>query len=490
MTVQIYGNAENDWTVKQFSNDAKLKLMDYGSATYVTWGVIDNSYYTYWIYKEGNESFSDIPSILDGRYCGDISFTIKNGAEIYTGKITILPAKPSKDFKGLPDGTNDFASLPSWLKQEYNCKANLIVKNTSSFSPSGNASDIDLSELDTTGRTNLSNLFGRLTRIKSLDLSNINTSSATTLSCMFSACQNIESLNLSNFDTRNVTDISGLFEYCKGLTSVDVSSFDTSNVTNMAGVFSNCGKLTSIDLSTWDTSKVTNMSYMFSRGFRLKEINLSSFNTSAVTDFSDMFSYCRFSLTTLNLSNFNTANATNMYDMFAYCSALTTLNLSNFRTPKVTNMMCMFDACKNLTSLNISNLGATNVENLSYMFRDCSALTTLDLSSIDATNVTDMTDMFKGCSSLTNITFGTNWASNSAITELDYRVVILTHDSCIDLFNKLATRTDSPLLRIHYSTYEDVSAEEKYIATNKGWNIKTTDSDGSEIAFVPSNSTT
>ena len=81
--------------------------------------------------------------------------------------------------------------------------------------------------------------------------------------CYFAGFDKMTSIDLSALDTSEVTNMSEMFNSCLSLTSLDVSKFDTSKVTNMEGMFFECSSLTSLDVSKFDTSKVTNMSYMF-----------------------------------------------------------------------------------------------------------------------------------------------------------------------------------------------------------------------------------
>ena len=327
MTVQIYGNAENDWTVKQFTN-AKLKLMDYGSAKYVNWGYVDGKdgpWYLFTITKEDNESFCDIPErLLDGRYCGDWSFKIINGAEVYKGKIQIVPAKPTKDYEGYTyykgtsevavDYTVNYDTLPSWMKSTNNCKINKVYNGGRLDLPTL-ATEIDTTKIDFSKLTTGKYLFYGLTQVKGLDLTNL--------------------------DTSAFSDFSYMFACCESLKSIDVSKFNTKNATNLESTFYRCKVLTSLDLSNWDVS-----------------------------------------------------------------------------------------------------------------------------------NVTDMLSMFTSCSSLASLTLSNNWASNESVTEVDLSACPLTHDSCLDVFNKLATRTNSPTLILKSTTKTLMSDAETVIATNKGWVVK------------------
>ena len=200
----------------------------------------------------------------------------------------------------------------------------------------------------------------------------------------------------------------------------------------------------------------------------LTTIDLSNFDTSNYTNTISMFQDCS-SLTSLDLSNFNTSKVTSTYNMFADCSSLTSLDLSGFDTSKVTYMSEMFAGCSSLTSLDLSNFNTTNVTDMSAMFTICSSLTSLDLSNFDTTNVKSMGKMFTKCSKLSNLTLGTDWASNLYIDSFDLSSCPLTHESAVDVINKLATRSNSPV--IEFSNKVSLYQSEIDIATNKGWSV-------------------
>lgn len=252
------------------------------------------------------------------------------------------------------------------------------------------------------------------------------------------------------------------------LTTVDLSNFDTSNYTNMFQLFYNFKGLKNLDVSGLNTSKVTNMAYFFSGCWGLTSLDLSNFYTGKVSNMSDMFSNCP-SLKSLDLSNFDTRNVTNISYMFAQCTSLTSLDLSNWDTSKVNTMYFMFNECSSLTSLDLSNFDTSNVTDLMYLFRNCSSLTTLDLSNFNTSNVTNMSDMFDKCSKLSNLTLGNNWASNSSISSFDLSYSPLTHESAVDVINKLATRDNSPV--ITFSNQVGLYQSEIDVATNKGWSV-------------------
>ena len=103
------------------------------------------------------------------------------------------------------------------------------------------------------------------------------------------------------------------------------------------------------------------------------------------------------------------------------------------------------------------------------MFRECSSLTTLDLSNWNTSNVTDMGNMFSYCWKLSNLTLGNDWASNSSISSFDLSYCPLTRESAIDVINKLATRSNSPVIK--FSNQVGLYQSEIDVATNKGWSV-------------------
>lgn len=189
---------------------------------------------------------------------------------------------------------------------------------------------------------------------------------------MFYGCRSLTSLDLSCLDTSLATDMSDMFgNECWDLTSINLSSFNTSKVTNMSGMFATCKGLTELDLSNFDTSNVTSMASMFYACQSLNDLNLSHFDTSNVTNMEGMFSGCNF--TSLDLNNFNTSNVEEMGSMFYYCTSLKSLNLSNFDTSNVTSMNYMFSGCDSMSSLDLSNFTIGNTTTVNNMFNTTGA---------------------------------------------------------------------------------------------------------------------
>ena len=346
------------------------------------------------------QSVDSSDPIVDWTTCGTARWTIDAG-----GCLTIAPM----------EGT-DNGELEIWVLCDevpwYNYRnsitsakvAGKIATQTTAlmFNDCPKLASLDLSGLDTSDVTNMSNMFSYCWSLTSLDLSPLDTSNVTDMSYMLSGCSKLTSLDLSSFDTSQVESMGGMFDGCSRLASLDLSSFDTSNVTGMGGIFAHCSKLASLDLSSFDTSNVTGMSRMFYGCSSLASLDVSSFDTSGAVGMKGMFSGCS-KLALLDVSSFDTSRVTDMSDMFHGCSSLSSLDVSSFDTSNAWGMKGMFNGCSELVSLDLSSFNTWLVSNLSDMFSGCSSLKSLDLSSFDTSYVLRMNDMFNGCSSLTSL---------------------------------------------------------------------------------------
>lgn len=290
----------------------------------------------------------------------------------------------------------------------YYSEAKKIYLNSNSsnmFSNFGNDIGEDITEffklVDSSKLTNMHRMF-YYALIDNLDLSSLNTSNVTDMSETFSGCLFMKTLDISKFNTSNVTNMYQMFNKCEDLHILDLSSFNTSKVENMNGMFVGCEGLWNLDLSNFDTRKVIDMGNLFANCRGLSSVIISSFDTSNVLYMNAMFSYCE-RLTKLDVSNFNTSKVKSTQAMFQACSKLTSLDVSNFDTSNVTTMGWMFDNCSSLISLDLTSFNTSKVTKMFAMFANCSRLNQVDLSSFDTSKVTDMAHMFSSCSYLTKI---------------------------------------------------------------------------------------
>ena len=272
-------------------------------------------------------------------------------------KTNVVPsdAKYSKDISSKQDG-----SVMLW----YTDKDNNSLYEISIGSENGSVE----------ANTNGSGMFAYLDNVSTLDLSGLDTSNMTSMSNMFYNSKSLTNIDLSGFDTSKVVNMNRMFEGCSSVESLDLSSFNTSKVINFIATFGGCESLTELDLSNFDTSSTTKMTYMFGSCTSLVNLNISSFDTSKVNDMTLMFQSC-YKLTNIDLSNFDTSNVTSMEGMFYACNILKSLDLSNFNTSKVDNMKKMFMYCYDLKTIYVSDKWDTSKVNLSSnMFLDCKSL--------------------------------------------------------------------------------------------------------------------
>ena len=98
------------------------------------------------------------------------------------------------------------------------------------------------------------------------DISNLNTSNTTNMSNMFHGCSSLKSLpDISTWNTSNVKDMSNMFFSCSSLISLpDISKWNVSNVKKMSQMFAYCRSLKSLpDISKWKISNNIDMRWMF-----------------------------------------------------------------------------------------------------------------------------------------------------------------------------------------------------------------------------------
>ena len=279
-----------------------------------------------------------------------------------------------------------------------------------------------------------SRLFSFLTNVTSIDLSNMDTSGVTNMGAMFWSDTSLTDINFGdNFDTSNVIYMGRMFENCSSLKTLDLSTFDTSNVEAMGtrynndGMFQGCSSLTSLDLSNFDTSNATSMSYMFKDCSSLTSLNLSGFRGDKVTNMSYMFEGCT-NLQSVDLSNFKPQNSVEIAFMFNGCKNITGISLNDFKIKG--DLAATFSNCNNLESLNLDGVVANDITRMEFTFRGCSGLKSLDLSSWDVSELSGWEGLyqtFSGASSLENLNIS-GWKISNKVTSL-----YSTFDGCKSL---------------------------------------------------------
>ena len=293
--------------------------------------------------------------------------------------------------------------------------------------------------------TNMRDMFGDCTSLKSLDLTNFNTENVTDMYSMFAYCKSLESLDLTNFNTAKVTNMEGMFQSCYALKTIYASDkFVTDQVTEGTGMFSDCLNLKDYTSSKEDPTYANcgpTGYFTYGRGYAMfdnatetltfsykgfkpegayelneggntpewisknsyvkKVVFDASFANARPTSCNEWFFSCSNLTTIEGIEYLNTAKVTNMNYMFDNCESLKSLDLTKFNTENVTSMKFMFEAYTTLTSLDVSNFNTAKVTEINYMFSNCSALTTIYASDNFVTDqVTYGNNMFNGCEKL------------------------------------------------------------------------------------------
>ena len=245
----------------------------------------------------------------------------------------------------------------------------------------------------------------------------------TTMRKWFNGCKKLEQADLSSIDASKLTDISQLFGNCKSLKSVTFpANMSAAPLEQISSVFDGCENLTALDLSGWNTSNVKDMSCVFKGCKALTSLNVSGWNVSNVKDMNYIFSGCS-SLTSLDLSTWNVTlgvkgevQSYGATGMFKGCSRLAELKLGEFwikagakgsadedhyTDEELKTKMSTFEGCSALTSLHITEIAPTlsDDSNLKNMFKGCRSLKTLTVDNWDIRKITEpnQENMFDDC---------------------------------------------------------------------------------------------
>jgi len=335
-------------------------------------------------------------------------------------------------------------------------------------------------------------------RLAHLDLSGWTTANwkPTSLNATWSNCMNLKELHLNHWDTSNwaVNNINTTWNNCYLLEVLDVKDWDTSKwpVTSFSQTWYLCYGLKELDLSNWDTSNwvIPNLANTWNGCRCLEILDLDSWDVSnwTVTSMANTWANC-VSLKYLHVHSWNTSNwvVTELSNTWAACYTLQSIEAEAWDTSNwaVTNMSSVFNSCCSLESLNISwdtsnwPLNA-NTAPTANSFRTLVRLKSLDLSAFDISKFTNWKTSsssytFQYDYSLMNITFGEN--NRNKMNYSNYSPIyfanspLLTVESILNIFDALADGVTNKTLQLGSENLNKLTAEEKAIATNKGWTL-------------------
>ena len=290
--------------------------------------------------------------------------------------------------------------------------------------------------------------------------------------------EQVKSVAITENGTTEITPDEG-YTLSGASVSVNVSSGSDYNVkvpviyTSQNNTQSVGAAATEINLSnaTWSSSLTKNLDGLF---FNMRDLNKIIWGdiiqklTSDSISCHRMFYYCA-NMELIDMSVFGSKIITDSIEMFRNCEKLTDVLWGDIKV-RADNLNSMFYYCKKLETLDMSFLDPNyhNTTTIALMFNQCVNLKSIDLSNLYTANIKYVTQTFIGCQSLTDITFENGCFSNESLTALDLSNCPLTHDCAVDIFNKLATRTNSPTIRLSTTTKGYLAEEEYAIATAKG----------------------
>lgn len=244
------------------------------------------------------------------------------------------------------------------------------------------------------------------------------------------------------------------------------------NTNEVKGINAN---ITKIDLGNviWLPSKISSLESLFKDMTSLSTINWNGikavFENSVYA--SNMFYGCK-SIQEIDISSLSIVFITSVNSMFQDCTNLKRINWGNIKV-RTNTFAYMFYKCTSLKTLNASFIDPeyTQTSALAYMFAQCTSLEFVDLSNLKTEKVNGLSMVFSKCTSLKNIVFEHGCFSNTVLKEVPLSDCPLSHDCAVDIFNKLATRSNSPTLKLSATTKGYLTNEEIAIATEKGWVI-------------------
>ena len=120
----------------------------------------------------------------------------------------------------------------------------------------------------------------------------------------------------------------------------------------------------------------------------------------------------------------------------------------------------MFRGCGSLQSVPLFDTGA--VEDMSFMFSGCFSLQSVP--ALVVSSVTSFTDMFAACVSLGSAPL------SGAVNDISFASAKLSRDELVAIFSALGTAAKTITIKSNWGV-PSLTADDKKIATDKGWTI-------------------
>jgi surface protein len=348
-----------------------------------------------------------------------------------TYTITITGDLNNISFVGSHD-KNKILSIESWGPAKLSTSVGGSQFRTCEFLNAPNCSDI----LDTTGLTNIRQMFSDCIRLQSVGRMNEwNMTNVTSIFAMFHMINAVSingigvfDQNLGGWDTSNMITIQDAFRGCALFNnggSPDIQNWNVSNVNNMIGTFEICNKFnqpisnwerTSPDVST--LANVTTMDGMFASSNNSNESfnqPIGNWNVSLVNNMASVFYRTRFDQ---DIGNWNVGAVTTMVNMFSSCNFNNggVATLTNWNTSNVNNMSGMFNLNDGINQ-SLNGWDVTKVTSMNSMFHHANAWNG-NITSWIPLLVTDFTQTFRKCISFNQDISGWNVSSATQMSQM------------------------------------------------------------------------
>lgn len=278
----------------------------------------------------------------------------------------------------------------------------------------------------------------------------------------FAECTQLTAVDLSGLDTSYTTDMSEMFYGCSALKSLDLSRFEVSDCASFTEMFTGTDSLEEITVSPSLSDCFINGAvdsfthpdgdavWLSPSGRRISACGDMNEQGKYVSSYTPII-YWDYSNRTLRLSD-RAISKNIMYGNVAYgrelpwsesvaniekvivdgnvrpvyadcwfeaCVRLSTVDLSGLNTSYTVSMRAMFSGCTSLETLDLSNILTANVRNTEYLFNGCTSLTALDLGTFDMSACSAYTDMLASLKSLREITVSKSVAENMSGLNFD-----------------------------------------------------------------------
>ncbi|MCR5503266.1 MAG: BspA family leucine-rich repeat surface protein [Lachnospiraceae bacterium] len=367
--------------------DGEPTLKDQG-----TWTGSDNECDYSW------KLFSDGEVVIEG--AGPLS-----GDTGTQNVLNLLPpwARPSRYPLGSANYGEDTGGFAEEVKK-ITLKAHDVGERGLFCNPFGSYVEIiDLSQSDLSDITDCTGMFGGCKKLRSVILpEEENRFRPTNMRAMFYGCESFEALDLSNLDTSGVTNMNSCFDGCTSLKNVRFG--DTKKVKEFTYAFLSCHSLTATP--GLDTDAAVSMYGMFMYCTSLKSFDFSGFKMDNVLQTASMFENCTGLESVSGLPEADTSSLSSARRMFYNCTALTDIDLEGFtfkpyypdnveaiynggyiyvydpagrsqRYDRELNSFSeMFSLCRSLERIDLSGFDLSNITGNSYLlFADCMKLT-------------------------------------------------------------------------------------------------------------------